>query len=115
MAARRPSERFWVTLQPFNTFIHVRMAHSPLTDDTRISTQSAQHVTLALFDKLDLLTEGGFVGTFAQPRDNALTSTSYEQTSQKRETGKGRTRHAHKERSGGVAGGAGRERNEEYA
>ena len=75
MIARSPSERFWVTLgrsihRPSNTRVDGTL---PFTDDARVGAQSAQHVTLALFDKLDFLAEGSFVSAFAQPSDDSLT------------------------------------------
>ena len=48
--------------------------HSPFADDARVGAQSTQHVALAFFDKLDFLAESGFVGAFAQPSDDPLTS-----------------------------------------
>ena len=94
---------------------HVRR-HSPFADDARVGAQSAQHVALALFDKLDLLAESGFVCAFAQPSDDPLTSmrTIVSHSARHRER-RGHTRHAHEKRSGGITGRAGRKRDEEYA
>ena len=68
---RRPSDRFCVTLSSEGaaevnkaTRLTKTSRISPLADDARVHTEPAQHVTLALLHKLDLLAQSRRIRPF---------------------------------------------------